>query len=263
MSRKIIACSILLIAILFSCSPYRKITFVKSEAYQKKRVSNNIDRYDIIVHSNDSTYFLTNPTVENGELSGKLKLVEESEAPKLPEIDQKNPPKELKNDLHVYLVEDSPNVSDGKDIKIKDNDVEKSEIFAQNKSGLLGVGLTIFLILGGALLLLIVILLIALVSSIGNSGSDSSGSNSGGSDSGCYIATMAYGSYDAPQVLILRQFRDRFLQKFGAGRAFIAWYYKNSPSFVEKHRSKQWLHKGLRVYLSIFVIALKPFFKLR
>ena len=115
-------------------------------------------------------------------------------------------------------------------------------------------------------LIIPVVLIVGLVIAISNSGgsnseSSNSGSpNSGESNSGCYIATMSYGSYDAPQVLVLREFRDRFLQKFGAGRAFIAWYYKNSPSFVQKHKNKKWLHAVLRLPLNAFVFVLTPIY---
>jgi len=172
-------------------------------------------------------------------------------------------PVEEQNDLHVFVNRQTTLVA-GDTVLIKDASVERTEIYAKNKKGMVGVAWTIFLVIGGAFLVLIAILIILLISAIndssGSGGSDSGGSNSGGSDSGCYVATMAYGSYDAPQVLILRQFRDRFLQKFGAGRAFIRWYYANSPSFVAKHRSKQWLHKSLRFFLNIFVALLKPIF---
>ncbi|MEI8199670.1 MAG: CFI-box-CTERM domain-containing protein [Eubacteriales bacterium] len=45
----------------------------------------------------------------------------------------------------------------------------------------------------------------------------------------CYIATAVYGSYDAPEVLVLRRFRDEVLSKSLPGRAFIRTYYKVSP----------------------------------
>src|SRR5690606_41461624 len=49
--------------------------------------------------------------------------------------------------------------------------------------------------------------------------SATSTSSSSGS-SGCYIATMAYGDYDHPQVMELRKFRDEFLNKSALGRSF-------------------------------------------
>jgi hypothetical protein len=51
-------------------------------------------------------------------------------------------------------------------------------------------------------------------------------------NSGCYVATMAYGSYDHPQVLVLRQFRDDVLSQSWYGRLFIKIYYKTSPYLV-------------------------------
>lgn len=47
--------------------------------------------------------------------------------------------------------------------------------------------------------------------------------------SGCFIATAAYGSMMEPQVQLLRAFRDRFLTGNLLGRAFIRFYYENSP----------------------------------
>jgi len=53
------------------------------------------------------------------------------------------------------------------------------------------------------------------------------------SSSGCYIATMVYGHYDHPQVLILRDFRDEILGKYYLGRGFIKLYYIISPQLVK------------------------------
>jgi hypothetical protein len=54
----------------------------------------------------------------------------------------------------------------------------------------------------------------------------------------CFVATAAYGDYDHPFVLVLRDFRDHTLARFAAGRAFIRWYYRNSPplaDFIRRH----------------------------
>ncbi len=58
---------------------------------------------------------------------------------------------------------------------------------------------------------------------------------SGGKDNGfggggyCFIATAAYGSYDAHEVQRLRLFRDRVLKPYVWGQRFVAWYYAHSP----------------------------------
>ncbi|MCB0541175.1 MAG: hypothetical protein KDE33_26950, partial [Bacteroidetes bacterium] len=67
--------------------------------------------------------------------------------------------------------------------------------------------------------------------------SATSSSSSSGS-SGCYIATMAYGDYDHPQVMELRKFRDEFLNKSVLGRIFISLYYKYSPLLVQRLKDK-------------------------
>lgn len=75
---------------------------------------------------------------------------------------------------------------------------------------------------------------------------DSNGKRTGSSDpspftggythsdsEGCYIATCVYGSYDCPQVMVLRRFRDDTLKTYVAGRAFVKAYYAVSPKMVK------------------------------
>lgn len=57
---------------------------------------------------------------------------------------------------------------------------------------------------------------------------------------GCYIATAVYGSYDCPQVWILRRFRDEVLSTNCFGRTFIRLYYATSPTLVRWFGNKKW-----------------------
>lgn len=48
----------------------------------------------------------------------------------------------------------------------------------------------------------------------------------------CFIATAAFGNYDAPEVIVLRQFRDKTLLKTWFGKVFVNFYYAVSPFFA-------------------------------
>ncbi|OQY92864.1 MAG: hypothetical protein B6D37_13265 [Sphingobacteriales bacterium UTBCD1] len=86
-------------------------------------------------------------------------------------------------------------------------------------------------------------------------GSGGSSSSSGGG--GCYIATMAYGSYEHPQVLELRKFRDECLAKTIAGRMFIQTYYFISPKLVELLKNQKIVNTLIRKALNQFIKVIK------
>lgn len=89
-----------------------------------------------------------------------------------------------------------------------------------------------------------------------NTGGRTGGSGSGGG-SGCYIATMAYGDYDHPQVMILRQFRDEVLDKSALGKWFIKTYYHYSPKLVERLKNQKTVNIIIRKALNQFIKLIK------
>lgn len=81
--------------------------------------------------------------------------------------------------------------------------------------------------------------------------------SSSSSSSGCYIATMAYGDYDHPQVMILRNFRDETLSNTYFGRSFIKIYYSTSPRLVKLLKNQKYINKIIRNLLDQFINKVK------
>jgi len=78
---------------------------------------------------------------------------------------------------------------------------------------------------------------------------DTSDDTSGSSSSNCFIATAVYGSPFHRHVIILREFRDRFLSKHSAGKAFIEFYYRHSPSLAKRILRNSHLQSMVRISL--------------
>lgn len=66
------------------------------------------------------------------------------------------------------------------------------------------------------------------------------------SGGGCYIATACYGSYEHPDVLVLRRYRDENLLNTAIGRAFVRVYYAVSPAIVHLFGRSEWFVRLVR-----------------
>lgn len=68
------------------------------------------------------------------------------------------------------------------------------------------------------------------------------------SSKGCYIATACYGSYEAHEVMLFRNYRDNVLQKYIAGKIFISTYYRYSPFLANYLKNKSTLNNFVKTY---------------
>jgi TPR repeat protein len=77
------------------------------------------------------------------------------------------------------------------------------------------------------------------------------------SSGGCYVATCVYGSYDCPEVWMLRRFRDNTLLHSWLGKQFVQVYYAVSPKFVKLFGNKRWFNKLWKPVLDRFAVRLQ------
>ena len=68
----------------------------------------------------------------------------------------------------------------------------------------------------------------------------------------CFIATAVLGSYDHPEVIELRSFRDNWLLEKKWGEGFVAWYY-HYGSIAAKSIEKSFVLKKI-----CYLLIVKP-----
>lgn len=85
------------------------------------------------------------------------------------------------------------------------------------------------------------------------------GGGGGGGGGGCFIATAAYGSYLHPKVMILREFRDKYLLTNTPGRALVAGYYRISPPIAEFISRHELLRFFIRLLLTPVIFTVEHF----
>jgi hypothetical protein len=71
----------------------------------------------------------------------------------------------------------------------------------------------------------------------------------------CFIASAAYSGESAPAVLVLRDFRDRYLKTHAPGRAFVSVYYALGPSLARYLDAHPRLKPAVRAALAPLVTA--------
>lgn len=80
---------------------------------------------------------------------------------------------------------------------------------------------------------------------------------------GCFIATAVFDSFFAPETVILREFRDKVLNKFILGRLFVTIYYWLSPSAANFLKDNEVLKGITRKLLTLLIQLAKCFNKIK
>jgi LSD1 subclass zinc finger protein len=78
-------------------------------------------------------------------------------------------------------------------------------------------------------------------------------------EGGCFIATAVYGSENHFNLIVLRSFRDNFLQDYSFGRKFINFYYKKGPQFAKKIKNSFLLTNLFKPLVNLGVQIVKIF----
>ncbi len=73
----------------------------------------------------------------------------------------------------------------------------------------------------------------------------------------CYIASLVYGDPFAPEVILLRAYRDKVLKQYFAGRMFIVLYYSIAPRLIPVLKRLPFIQKIIRLILDRFIIVLR------
>lgn len=76
---------------------------------------------------------------------------------------------------------------------------------------------------------------------------------------GCFIATAAYRDSEAPEVLLLRRFRDQVLENSPPGRALVRKYYESAPKVsncVENRPLALWLVRNVVLCPIVFLVSI-------
>ncbi len=271
-----------LISVLSACMPYKRVSMNYIDFFKNKEVIDKFKHYYVFVHDETNSFKLQNPKLRGDTIIGDL--IHTKTEGEIKEIKQsKNVNRKSKYEIHIYTKDknfiknpkpseihskfqsnsDTINDKISQSIEIMPENILKIDMYAKNPKR---IGKIILYFLLGILgfLLLLYLLLLSAIGSASDGGSDSGGSDGSGSDSGggngakgCYIATMVYGDYDAPQVLVLRKFRDDILSNYWIGQQSIKLYYFYSPIFVQKFKNNRAINNTIRWLLNRIVKFLK------
>jgi hypothetical protein len=241
--------SIFILSLLtVSCAKYQLVSMSYQEFIQHDSLKNAVA--DVFVDDGINVYKLNHAEVSAESISGEPELLGRTGAGEKRFVKEKEKDKYIKG-VTIFTrlpLEAQTAKSDGDRVYGKNQIVLGKNEIQHVKAYKSETALVIVLIIVGLSLLIvagIVYLALSIASAASGSGSTGSGA--------CYVATMVYGDYDAPEVMVLRNFRDNTLAKSAAGLIFIKVYYKYSPFWVERFRHSPIVNRVIKAVLDRLV----------
>lgn len=243
--------------LLVGCVKYR-IEHVDAKKFMKRKHSlprdlrhdddsypGPLHRYDVYVYDSEgNTYVGSKNLIKDTLLTTKLKKHKSLELPDTIVLMHQRP---FTKALHIHL-KDSVQIEAG-EVEIAPSDIQEMDYYEEieltrgEKAGRWGGTLVLAIIAGFAFAALLVWLAITGIEEM-------LGIN-------CYVATMAYGDIHAPEVQLLRKYRDEKLRHHWLGIWFMRFYYRTSPLFVFLAKDMGWLNRLIRKGLDRYVNYLK------
>jgi hypothetical protein len=229
-------------SILAGCIAYNKIWVGPSTAFEDENFKENISEKEVFMHNaSGERYRARSVEIDDSVISATYSRVEDTS-----EVMEVLSRTELqkRHEVHFYLL-DSIDFESArpaihkeqiKEIAVYRNphsDKQTKQTAEQNETAVRSFFIALTIIIS-----VVVAGLLLLINSTINS---------------CYIATMVYESYDAPEVMTLRSFRDQVLKKYFFGRLFVGFYYLTSPSVVRLTKNSPSVNRFFRKRLDRFV----------
>jgi hypothetical protein len=249
-SIKIIVSFLFLFLIFFiavSCSRLN-LGSVYTKNFLKNDSLKNIVWKDIYINDGVNLYKLNNAKISADSIKGETTLISDSRRIEKELLNKKGKGKHnrklilyTKSPIHAYASQDLASAYSDNKISFGRNEVLNKKELTFDNWVLIGVGIFLLLLIIGVVIVVLLTISAAASGPLGGA---------------CYVATMVYGDYDAPEVMILRRFRDEVLAKYVAGIIFIKIYYRYSPLFVERFRHSQKVNSFIKVILDRLVKSL-------
>lgn len=243
---KNLALILVISSFLAGCIAYNKMWVGPSTAFEDENFKENISEKEVFLHDINGDRYKARSVEMNDSLISATCLRVEDTSEVLEVLNRTELQK--RHEVHIYLL-------DTIDLKaarptIHKNQIKEIAVYKNSQSGnqaktsteqndtvvksfFIAFTIIISVAVGGILLL---------INSTINS---------------CYIATMVYGSYEAPEVMTLRNFRDEVLRKYFFGRLFIGFYYLTSPSVVSLTKNSPRINGFFKKRLDKFVDRLR------